>query len=74
MSAEIIQLPRPTTYEPWLDEGAVARHFATSTRTIRRHRRAGMPSFKMAGQRRYRLSECERWMLARGVELSRRAS
>lgn len=48
-------------WEPWVGEGAVARHFGVSGATIRRWRQAGMPSRKFEGVRRYRLGACERW-------------
>ena len=49
------------TWEPWLSERAIARHYAVSARTIRRWRQLGMPSGVFGGARRYRLSECEGW-------------
>jgi hypothetical protein len=49
------------TWEPWLSERAIARHYAVSARTIRRWRQLGMPSGVFGGVRRYRLSECEGW-------------
>ena len=48
-------------WEPWVDEDVVARHFRTSARTVRRWRARGMPSKKVGGLRRYRLSACEAW-------------
>jgi hypothetical protein len=66
MGAQVIAFPErrqdDRVWEPWVDEQAVARHFSTSTRTVRRWRAEGMPS-KLLGrsQRRYRLSACERW-------------
>ena len=55
-------------WEPWLDEGIVARHYGVSTRTIRRWRRIGMPSRVFGGVRRYRLSDCEGWQEQRRSE------
>jgi hypothetical protein len=49
------------TWETWLSERAIARHYAVSARTIRRWRQLGMPSGVFGGVRRYRLSECEGW-------------
>lgn len=50
------------TWEPWVDEPAIARHFGgVSTRTIRRWRAQGMPSRLNGGRRQYRISECETW-------------
>lgn len=51
-----------TAWEAWADEPTIARHFAVSDRTIRRWRDAGMPSKLRGGSRRYRISECERWL------------
>ena len=49
------------TWEPWVDERAVAKHFGVVDRTVRRWRAAGMPSKLFLGVRRYRLSQCEAW-------------
>lgn len=49
------------SWEPWLTEETLARHYDVSERTIRRWRRRGMPSRMFGGARRYRLSECEGW-------------
>jgi hypothetical protein len=51
--------------ERWVDERKVASHFGVSTRTIRRWRRAGMPSEKFRGARRYRLGDVQRWHAGR---------
>lgn len=66
MTGELVPFPPrqrdATTWEPWVDEPTVARHFSVSTRTIRRWRDAGMPSrVLIGGARRYRLSACEAW-------------
>ena len=52
-------------WEPWCSEAAVARHYGVTTRTVRRWRRAGAPSRRVEGSRRYRLSEVDRWLSAR---------
>lgn len=60
----LLHLPargKAVAWEPWLDEGMVARHYGVSARTIRRWRRIGMPSRVFGGVRRYRLSDCEGW-------------
>jgi hypothetical protein len=60
----LLHLPARVTavaWEPWWDEGMIARHYGVSTRTIRRWRRIGMPSRVFGGVRRYRLSDCEGW-------------
>jgi hypothetical protein len=50
------------TWEPWVDETTIARHFGgVSTRTIRRWRAQGMPSRLNGGRRQYRVGECEAW-------------
>lgn len=62
--AAVLSLPRRAgsqAWEPWLAEGAIARHYDVSTRTIRRWRRLGMPSSVFGGVRRYRLADCEGW-------------
>jgi hypothetical protein len=53
-------------YEPWVGAEALARHYAVSTRTVRRWRLAGMPSRLVGGQRRFRIGETERWHAERG--------
>jgi hypothetical protein len=50
-------------WEPFVAEATVARHFSVTTRTVRRWRLAGMPSYAIGGCRRFRLSECEAWHL-----------
>ena len=53
--------------EPLLDANRLAAYFAVSDSTIRRWRRRGMPSIKYpGGARRYRISECERWLREMG--------
>jgi hypothetical protein len=54
------------TWEPWVDERMIARHFNASDRTIRRWRSLGMPSRLFEGLRRYRVSECEAWHAREG--------
>ena len=53
----------PERWEPFVAETVVARHFGVTTRTVRRWRLAGMPSYAIGGCRRFRLSECEAWYL-----------
>jgi hypothetical protein len=62
----VVQFPSPAKWEPWVDEATCARHFSVSARTLRRYRRLGCPSRKLAGHRRYRLSEVEAWLIAHG--------
>jgi hypothetical protein len=48
-------------WEPWVTDAVVARHYDVSTRTVRRWRKAGMPSRMFRSCRRFRLSEVEAW-------------
>jgi len=71
VSGELLAFParraaRVAGYEPWVGEEAVARHYAVSTRTVRRWRVAGMPSRLLGGRRRFRIGETERWHAERG--------
>jgi transposase len=63
--ARIIPFPAQrregVTWEPWVDETKVAKHFGVSTRTVRRWLEAGCPTRLVGRQRRYRLSELEAW-------------
>jgi hypothetical protein len=63
--AEIVPSPvrhfADGTWEPWVAEEVIARHYGVSPRTIRRWRRRGLPSKKFGGVRRYRLSDCVSW-------------
>jgi len=52
-------------WEPWVDEHAIAAHFAVSTRTVRRWRLAGCPSRLIVGARRFRLPHVENWTTER---------
>lgn len=63
MSAQVIAFPTPGSWEPYVDEAALARHFGVGERTVRRWRKEGMPSRKLAGSRRYRVTECEAWLV-----------
>lgn len=67
MSGQVIafparQAPDGDPWEAWVDEPALARHLGVSTRTLRRWRQAGMPSRRMGGTRRYRISVAEQWL------------
>jgi len=52
--------------EPWLDKPAIASFFGCSTRWIEARLKEGMPSALIAGKRKFRPSECEPWLEARG--------
>lgn len=49
-------------HEPWVGEEGVGAFFGVVPRTVRRWRRRGMPSQKLGGVRRYRISLCEAWL------------
>lgn len=70
-NAQVIAFPPKrrdgAQWEPWLGEGAVARHFDVSPRTVRRWRAEGMPSRLFRGSRRFRLSEIEHWHAERSA-------
>jgi hypothetical protein len=69
--AQVIAFPERRvdghTWEAWVDEHQIARHFHTSTRTVRRWRAQGMPSRLIGGSRRYRISEAEAWHERKGA-------
>lgn len=52
-------------WEPWISEAAIARHFGVTTRTVRKWRLNGLPSRRVEGSRRYRLSQVDAWLMAR---------
>ena len=45
----------------------VAGHFGYSTRWVELRVKDGMPSQMIGGHRKFRLSECELWLLERGA-------
>lgn len=55
-------------WEAWITEPGLARHFSVSTATIRRWRKAGMPSRVFGGSRRYRITQAEAWHAERGKD------
>jgi hypothetical protein len=52
--------------EPWLDKRAIAARYACSERWIEYREREGMPSYLIAGRRKYRASECDAWLVEHG--------
>lgn len=63
MNAEIIELPRRTSYEPLLSKTQLARTLGYSRRWIELKVAEGAPSIKLSnGHRRYRLSEFMAWV------------
>jgi hypothetical protein len=63
---QLIMFPVRASWEPWVDERTIAKHFDACDRTIRRWRSLGMPSRLFGGLRRYRVSECEEWHAREG--------
>lgn len=65
---EVVRMPQRRDLlggvtEPMVAAKQLASHFGVCESTIRRWRRGGMPSIKHPrGARRYRISECERWL------------
>jgi hypothetical protein len=63
MSAEVIELPRRTSYEPWLSKTQLATMLGYSRRWVELKVAQGAPSKKLRnGQRRYRYSEFMAWL------------
>jgi len=55
-----------TTLEPWLDKRALAAHLDCSVRWIEARLRDGLPSMMIAGRRKFRVSEAEKWLEREG--------
>lgn len=55
-----------TQLERWVGKPGVAEFFDVSIRVVSYWTARGMPSELIAGQRKYRLSECEEWVLRHG--------
>ena len=66
MTGRLIRMPLRPGSEPWLSKRQIAAHFGFSTRWVELRVR-GMPSQMFGGHRRFRASECEAWLLERGV-------
>ena len=63
MTAEIIELPRRTSYEPWLSKTQLAHTLGYSRRWVELKVAEGAPSIKLQnGHRRFRLSEFMEWL------------
>jgi hypothetical protein len=54
------------TQERWLSQKELAEHFGCSVRTVSNYQRAGMPHLMIGSHPRYRASEVEAWLTARG--------
>ena len=52
--------------QPWASKKEVAGHYGYSVRWVEYQLARGMPSALIGGQRRFRLSATERWLLADG--------
>lgn len=50
--------------EPWLTKRQLAAHYGFSIRWVEAQQTAGMPSRLIGGQRRYRLSETDPFVIA----------
>lgn len=62
-AGQIIELPRRTSYEPWLSKTQLARTLGYSRRWVEIQTSQGAPSRKLPnGQRRYRFSEFIKWL------------
>lgn len=48
--------------EPWVRKPAVAKHLNCTVRHVEKLTAAGMPSIKIGGMRRYRLSAVDAWL------------
>ena len=55
--------------EPWLSKKQIADHFGFSVRWVEYRVAEGMPHTVIGGRLRFRVSECEAWLLA-GTERS----
>jgi hypothetical protein len=52
--------------EPWLDKRALAAHLGCSERWIEYRAREGMPSWLIAGRRKFKPSDVEAWLIENG--------
>lgn len=64
---ELVRLPLRPGAEPWVSKKQLAGHFGYSIRWVELRVREGMPSQMIGGQRRFRISECESWVMERGA-------
>jgi hypothetical protein len=54
------------TVEPWLDKRGLAEHLSCSVRSIQTALAEGMPHATIFGRVKFRVSEVEPWLEARG--------
>lgn len=59
----LIRLPLRPGAEPWRSKRQIADYFGYSTRWVELRVRDGMPSEMIGGHRKFRVSECEAWLL-----------
>lgn len=52
-------------WEPWVTKQQLANHLAYSTRWVEKQIVAGMPYAHVGSRKRFRISECERWLAER---------
>lgn len=67
MTGRLIRMPLRAGSEPWLSKRQIAAHFGFSTRWVELRVRKGMPSQLIGGHRRFRISECEAWIIEKGA-------
>ena len=60
---EVVRFRHRPGSEPWLSKRQLAAYFGFSTRWVELRVREGMPSEVISGRRRFRVSECEEWLL-----------
>jgi excisionase family DNA binding protein len=55
-----------TAPEKWLSQKELAEHFGCSIRTVSTWQKAGMPCLRVGSHPRFKASECEAWLTAKG--------
>jgi hypothetical protein len=53
--------------EPWMDRKKLAEHYSTSVRSIDYAMKEGLPYKVLFGRAKFRVSEVEEWLEARGL-------
>lgn len=66
--AEIVEFPpgEPAKIEPWVDQRHLCELLACKPRWIEYRLKDGLPHALIAGRRKFRLSEVERWLERHG--------
>jgi excisionase family DNA binding protein len=62
LPGQVVPIRRRASWEPWLSKQQLAAHLGYSTRWVELRVREGLPSRKMGGRRRFRLSAVEDWL------------